>query len=82
MPNLSTILVGLVVFGTFGAILAGELRRHKAGRGGCSCGCGSCPGHGICHRGGPLHITLEPWERFCCGVIEMEKGSDGGPKEK
>ncbi len=51
MPNLSTILVGLVVFGTFGAILAGELRRHKAGRGGCSCGCGSCPGHGICHRG-------------------------------
>ncbi|MDE6107222.1 MAG: FeoB-associated Cys-rich membrane protein [Oscillospiraceae bacterium] len=49
MPNLSTILVGLVVFGVFGAIVVREFHRHKQGKGSCSCGCGSCPGHGLCH---------------------------------
>ena len=49
MPNLSTILVGLVVFGTFGAIVAREFRRRKQGKGGCSCGCDQCPGHDLCH---------------------------------
>lgn len=54
VPNLSTILVGLVVFGTFGAIIFREFRRHKAGKGGCSCGCDQCPGHDLCH-GGTAH---------------------------
>lgn len=49
IPNLSTILVGLVVFGTFGAIIFREFRRHKQGKGGCSCGCDNCPGHDLCH---------------------------------
>ena len=49
MPNLSTVLVGLFVFGVFGAILVREWRRHRQGKGGCSCGCESCPGHELCH---------------------------------
>lgn len=24
-------------------------------------------------EGDPLHITLEPWERFCFGMMELEK---------
>ena len=24
-------------------------------------------------EGDPLHITLEPWERFCFGVMELER---------
>lgn len=49
MPNLATILVGLVVFGIFGAIVARGIHNRKQGKGGCSCGCGSCPSKGLCH---------------------------------
>lgn len=49
MPNLATILVGLVVFGIFGAIVARGIHNRKQGKGGCACGCDSCPGHGVCH---------------------------------
>ncbi len=48
--NLPTILVAIVVFGAFAAIvLSGVRRRAKGGGCGCSCGggCGGCAGH--CH---------------------------------
>lgn len=48
MPNLATVLVGLVVFGIFGAIVARGIYNHKNGKGGCACGgdCSHCRG---CH---------------------------------
>ncbi len=49
MPNLATLLVGLVVFGAFAAVILRALRNKKAGKSGCSCGCESCPGHDLCH---------------------------------
>lgn len=49
MPNLSTVLVGLVVLGIFVAIVARGIRNRKNGKGGCSCGCDQCPGHDLCH---------------------------------
>lgn len=49
MPNLATVLVGLVVFGAFAAVIVRAIRNKKAGRSGCSCGCDQCPGHDLCH---------------------------------
>ncbi|MCI8475019.1 MAG: FeoB-associated Cys-rich membrane protein [Oscillospiraceae bacterium] len=49
MPNLSTILVGLVVFGAFAAVIIRAIQNKKNGKGGCSCGCDSCPGRENCH---------------------------------
>ncbi|MDO4733432.1 MAG: FeoB-associated Cys-rich membrane protein [Bacillota bacterium] len=48
--NLSTILVGLLVLTIFLCIVLKLLRDRKAGKGGCSCGCGSCSGN--CPFGG------------------------------
>ena len=47
--NLPTILVGLVVFGAFAAVIVRAVRNKKAGKSGCSCGCGGCPGKDLCH---------------------------------
>lgn len=32
-------------------------------------------------EGDPLQIILEPWEKFCCGMMELEKrmGWEGAP---
>lgn len=49
MPNLSTILVGLVVFGAFAAVVIRGIYNRKHGKSGCSCGCGNCPGQDLCH---------------------------------
>ena len=49
MLNLATVLVGSIVFGIFAAIIVRGIRNRKAGKGGCTCGCGSCPGKDICH---------------------------------
>lgn len=49
MPNLATVLVGLVVLGVFVAILAWGVHNRKKGKGGCSCGCDQCPSHSLCH---------------------------------
>lgn len=49
MPNLPTILVGLVVLCVFVAIIARGIHNRKSGKGGCSCGCGSCPSSELCH---------------------------------
>lgn len=49
MPNLPTILVGLAVLALFVAVIARGISNRKRGKGGCSCGCGDCPGRGLCH---------------------------------
>lgn len=40
------VLVIAVAFVVFRMIKA-----KKGGKGGCSCGCGSCPNSGVCHGG-------------------------------
>ncbi len=52
MPNLSTVLVGLVVLAAFVAVIARGVHNRKLGKGGCSCGCDQCPGHDVCHPRG------------------------------
>ena len=49
--NLPTLIVGLIVFGIFFAIVINGIRKWKSGKGGCSCGsdCGACGGG--CGRG-------------------------------
>lgn len=49
MPNLSTLLVGLVVLAIFVAIVARGIYNRKQGKGGCACGCDQCPGRGLYH---------------------------------
>lgn len=49
MPNLATVLVGAAVFGAFAAVIIRGVHNRKNGKGGCSCGCGDCPGKDICH---------------------------------
>ena len=49
MPNLPTVLVGLVVLALFVAVVARGVYNRKRGKSGCSCGCGDCPGKSLCH---------------------------------
>lgn len=49
MPNLPTVLVGLVVLWVFVTIIVRGIRKRKNGRGGCSCGCSQCPSSDLCH---------------------------------
>lgn len=48
--NLSTVIIGLAVLAVFAAIVAGQVKKRRSGRG-CSCGCGGCPN--AASRGGP-----------------------------
>ncbi|MBQ7534379.1 MAG: FeoB-associated Cys-rich membrane protein [Stomatobaculum sp.] len=47
--NLSTFIVGLIVFLVFFAIVAHEVRNRRNGKSGCSCGCENCGGSALCH---------------------------------
>lgn len=47
--NLPTVLIGLAVLAVFAAIVLRAATNRRRGRGGCSCGCDSCPGKGLCH---------------------------------
>ena len=49
--NLSTFIVGLIVFLVFTAIVVREVKNRRSGKGGCSCGCENCGGSSICHPG-------------------------------
>ena len=49
--NLSTFIVGLIVFLVFAAIVVREVKNRRSGKGGCSCGCENCGGSSICHPG-------------------------------
>lgn len=48
--NLPTIVIALAVAAIFAAIVVGELKKRKSGRGSCSCGCAGCSMSGSCHK--------------------------------
>ncbi len=48
--NLATILIAAVVLAVFVAIVAGEVRKKKQGKGSCSCGCSGCSSECSCHK--------------------------------
>ena len=47
--NAPTIIVLLLVASLFGLALVHEVKKRKAGKGGCSCGCSNCAMSGVCH---------------------------------
>ena len=49
--NLSTFIVGLIVFLVFAAIVVREVKNRRSGKGGCSCGCESCGSVPACCAG-------------------------------
>ena len=53
--NAPTILIGLIIFVLFAAIVARGIHNKRQGKGGCSCGgdCGACGGG--CHCGDIRH---------------------------
>lgn len=48
--NLPTIIAATVIAVIFVAIIAGQIKRKKQGKGGCSCGCGGCSFKESCHK--------------------------------
>lgn len=49
--NLPTILIGLLVFGVFAAIVVRGIYNRKQGKHSCSCG-GNCASCGVCRKEG------------------------------
>lgn len=47
--NLPTIVIALLVFGSFAAIVGRGIHNRRQGRSGCSCG-GNCSSCGVCHK--------------------------------
>lgn len=47
--NLPTVIIGILVAAVFLAVVLRGVYNKKHHRGGCSCGCGSCPSRGLCH---------------------------------
>ena len=47
--NIPTIIVLAIVILAFAAIVTGEIKKFKKGKGSCSCGCAGCNMEGICH---------------------------------
>jgi hypothetical protein len=50
--NLSTIVVGALVFGVLGLVLFRLIRDLRRGKGGCPCGCSGCGGREKVSAGG------------------------------
>lgn len=48
--NLSTIIIGLIIFAVIAGIIAKMLTDKKKGKTSCDCGCENCPSAGICHE--------------------------------
>ena len=46
--NASTLIVALIVFGVFAAIVIKGIRDHRSGKSSCSCGCAGCTGGPDC----------------------------------
>lgn len=40
---MANIIVGIIVFGSLGAIVLNMFRNNKKGKGSCHSGCGTCP---------------------------------------
>jgi hypothetical protein len=49
--NLSTIVVGAIVFGVLALVLFHLIRSLRQGKGGCPCGCSGCGGREKAKRG-------------------------------
>lgn len=49
--NAPTIIGAAIVFLILAAIIGRGIYNKKHHRGGCGCGCESCPSHGACHPG-------------------------------
>lgn len=47
--NVPSIIILAVITIVFAAIIGKGIYNRKHHKGGCSCGCGSCPGHDLCH---------------------------------
>lgn len=47
--NLSTIIVGLIVFTVVALIIVNMIKDRKKGKSSCGCGCANCPSSGACH---------------------------------
>lgn len=47
--NAPTIIIAAVIAVIFLAIIGRGVYNRKHHKGGCSCGCGDCPGKGLCH---------------------------------
>lgn len=50
LENLSSILVGAVVFAIVAAAVIGTVKDGKNKKNSCGCGCSECPGVGRCGR--------------------------------
>ncbi len=46
---IASIIIGLIVAVIFVSIIVKQIKDHKSGKGGCSCGCGGCSSDSICH---------------------------------
>lgn len=47
--NWPTIIAALIIAAIFVAIIIGEVKRRKSGKGGCGCGCSGCAFKENCH---------------------------------
>ena len=47
--NLPTIILSVLVAAVVAAIILRGIYNRRHGKGGCSCGCSSCPSQGMCH---------------------------------
>ena len=48
--NLGTIIVSLILAGIVAAIIANMIKKKKAGKSSCGCGCANCAMRGACHK--------------------------------
>ena len=48
--NLGTIIVSLILVGIVAAIIVNMVKKKKAGRSSCGCGCENCAMKGACHK--------------------------------
>lgn len=49
MEHLPTIIVAGIIAVAFLAVIISGIRKKKAGKSGCGCGCDSCAGKSLCH---------------------------------
>lgn len=47
--NISTIVIGLIIFAIAVGVIAKMIRDKKNGKTTCGCGCENCPSADICH---------------------------------
>jgi hypothetical protein len=48
--NLATIIISALLVGVVVGIIVGLIKKKKSGKGGCSCGCDSCPSASSCRE--------------------------------